>query len=83
VGISDAADRDIVNTFDALNRLETSTDGIGLIERLSYDADSRVLSRENGRGEVTRSEFNALGHETLRVLPRNQAGARELEFEPP
>ena len=80
--MSDAAGRVIDNTFDALNRLETSTDGIGLIERLSYDADSRVLSRENGRGEVTRSEFNALGHETLRVLPPNQAGARELEFTP-
>ena len=41
-----------------------------------------MLSRENGRGEVTRSEFNALGHETLRVLPPNQAGARELAFGP-
>ncbi|SDD94543.1 RHS repeat-associated core domain-containing protein [Aquimonas voraii] len=82
MGISDAAGRDIVNTFDALNRLETSTDGIGLIERLRYDADSRVLSRENGRGEVTGFEYNALGHEILRTLPPNQSGARELEFEP-
>jgi len=82
VGISDAAGRVIDNTFDALNRLETSTDGIGLIERLSYDTDSRVLSRENGRGEVTSFEYNALGHEILRTLPPNQAGARELAFEP-
>jgi YD repeat-containing protein len=79
-GVQDSAGGNLFSEFDELNRLSWSRDSGGLVERLGYDEDGRVIHREDGRSFVTEYEFNALGHETRRVLPETEAGPRELGF---
>lgn len=72
--------RELEHGYDELNRRVHSSDQLGPVESLSYDADGHPLTRIDAEGRVTLSVWNALGQETQRRLPPVPAGERVLGF---
>lgn len=65
-----AAQNDVtVNSYDALNRLATTTDGLMGITRYGYDPLDQLVSVTDPRNLVTSYSLNALGDQTQLISP--------------
>lgn len=70
----------VTMVYDELNRLDTKTDQIGLLEDRDYDANGNLIRSVDANGNVTTNEYNGLNELRVRNLPENRREVRTYDL---
>jgi RHS repeat-associated protein len=65
-------------TFDELNRLASTTDGLGNTTRLEYDSLNHLVRRTDPLGRITRTTFDVYGWRRTSVRERVDSAGNSL-----